>query len=230
MRLKPKLRMVSGVGREATLIDNAKWERIESAYGHQLSPPVRRCICDATQRFIRIADLEKKAELLETAKDRLSELQKVAGDFTSEVVGQLRGSDETLYGLRLIEEHFDDPRVPEHANKLEYIAGIMTSLTLACRSAEDNLIADNSLGMRHGMAWNAWIRALTAIAPEHKLPFGARKDSDKQKTDTPSPFVSLVRELQECIPKEHQRSTKTDNALAGAISKARDSIADEKSS
>jgi hypothetical protein len=174
--------------------------------------------------------LEIKAELLEDAKKRLSKLQEVAGEFTSEVVGQLRENDETLYGLRLIEEHFDDPRVPEHVNKLEYIAGIMTSLTRACRLAGDNLIADDSLGMRHGMAWNAWIRALTTIAREHELPFAARKDSDKQKTDTPSPFVSLVRELQTFIPKEHQRSTKNDNALAGAISKARDSIADEKSS
>lgn len=229
MRLKPKLSMVSGIGRPATAISDAAWRSIQSKYGHQLSPDVRKRMCDETQKFIRIADLEAKAEPLETANDRLSELQKVAGGFTSELVKQMKGNDEALYGLRLIEAHFVDPRVPVDTDKLEFIAGIMASFKLACRSAKNELLRENSSGFREGMAWNQWISALIAIARDHGLPCGIRKDSDKQKPDTPSPFVILVRELQTCIPDEHRRSTQSDAALATAISKARVSMTDAKS-
>jgi hypothetical protein len=231
MRLKPKLSMVSGIGRPATAISDAAWRSIQSKYGHQLSPDVRKRMCDETQKFIRIADLEAKAEPLETVKRRLSKLQGVASGFTSELVKQMKGNDEALYGLRLIEAHFVDPRVPVDTDKLEFIAGIMASFKLACRSAEDEIINGKSLGMgmRYGVAWNQWISALIAIARDHGLPCGIRKDSDKQKPDTPSPFVILVRELQTCIPDEHRRSTQSDAALATAISKARVSMTDAKS-
>jgi hypothetical protein len=62
--------------------------------------------------------------------------------------------------------------------------------------------------------WNWWIQGLTRIAREHRLPFGARI---VETSGEPSPFVALVRALQEHVPARHMFS---DEALAKAIQRA----------
>jgi len=62
---------------------------------------------------------------------------------------------------------------------------------------------------------------LTEIMREAGLPTGASKDTDKSKSDEPSLFVALVRELQKCLPDGCRKTTHSDEALAGAIGRAR---------
>jgi hypothetical protein len=72
--------------------------------------------------------------------------------------------------------------------------------------------------------WNWWVRKLTAVLKAHQLPTEARKDTDKSKTEKPSPFVGFIRELQACIPADYRRTTHSDPALAVAIVRARASV------
>ena len=67
------------------------------------------------------------------------------------------------------------------------------------------------------------------IVKEHGLPYEVRKDSDKQKPNSPiSPFVLFVDELQKCIPNEFRRhsppGSERREALATAIGRAREGI------
>jgi hypothetical protein len=55
----------------------------------------------------------------------------------------------------------------------------------------------------------------------HQLPIEVRKDTDKNATRKPSPFVALIRELQACIPEADRKSTHSDIALSEAIARAR---------
>jgi hypothetical protein len=69
--------------------------------------------------------------------------------------------------------------------------------------------------------WNIWVNALTKIMKDSGLPYQVRKDTDKNKSDVPSPFVKLVRELQNCLPQECRKFTQSDDALAQGIHRAR---------
>src|SRR6516165_357017 len=68
-----------------------------------------------------------------------------------------------------------------------------------------------------GGAWEVWIRRLTDILTARDLPTGARKDTAKRA----SPFVALVYQLQNFLPKRHTRAQHSKVALATAIGKAR---------
>jgi hypothetical protein len=87
----------------------------------------------------------------------------------------------------------------------------------ACKSALAELDDPNLPGHREGECWRGWVRALTQIAKQHKLPIGASTDA----THGPSPFVELVRELQRHVLPEARRHTRSYEALAKAIQRAR---------
>ena len=95
----------------------------------------------------------------------------------------------------------------------------------ACDRALHDLQEEN--GFRDGETWGLWIRKLTKILKAHQLPTEVRKDTDKNITGKPSPFVAFVRELQACVPEEYRRSqpysaeAPANIALSEAIYRAR---------
>ena len=99
------------------------------------------------------------------------------------------------------------------------------TFTLACSCSgwpylsdpPSRAISPRDQGFSKGEAWDRWIVRLTSIAEKHGLPWRVRKDSDKQSRS--SPFVELVWELQQSVPKAHRRYSR--GALAGAIVAAR---------
>jgi hypothetical protein len=62
---------------------------------------------------------------------------------------------------------------------------------------------------------------VTEIAKAHELPTQVRKDTDKSAVFAPSPFVSLIGELQALIPEAYRQSTHSKIALSEAIARAR---------
>ena len=66
-------------------------------------------------------------------------------------------------------------------------------MTLQCASFEK------------GEGWNLWVWQLTEIIKKAGLPNGVRKDADKRKSDKPSHFVALTRELQQFLPTDASR-------------------------
>jgi hypothetical protein len=75
-------------------------------------------------------------------------------------------------------------------------------------------------GYFRGGVWDNWIRWLTIIVKEHRLPYGAGNDSDK-RTGKMSSFVLFVQELQKHVPTDAQRPVHSLYALSKAINRAR---------
>jgi hypothetical protein len=105
---------------------------------------------------------------------------------------------------------------PGARDKLHHFRHALKSLVVACDCALSDLSAAE---YRDGHAWGWWIQELTRIAQRHGLPHGTRivETSEASKPSKPSPFVTLVRALQEHVSAKH---THSDEALAKAIQRA----------
>jgi hypothetical protein len=118
----------------------------------------------------------------------------------------------------LIRRHFNDPRLAA-GRRGDHLQGVLRSLVFACDCALNDLGAAEGSG--DGQAWDWWIQALTRIVQRHDLPYGARI---VERSGKPSPFVALVRALQQHVPARHMFS---DEALAKAIQRARPAPGDK---
>jgi hypothetical protein len=114
------------------------------------------------------------------------------------------------YADGLIRRHLDEQSLARH--KLHHFRDALKSLVVACDCALGDLSATENCDDE---PWNWWIQGLTRIAQEHRLPYGSRI---VEWSGEPSPFVALVRALQEHVPARHTLSCE---ALAKAIRRAR---------
>jgi len=119
-------------------------------------------------------------------------------------------SDEHSYADGLIRQHLDEQSLARH--KLHHFRDALKSLVVACDCALSDLSATANCDDE---PWNWWIQGLTRIAQEHRLPYGSRI---LETSGEPSPFVALVRALQEHVSAKH---THSEEALAKAIRRAR---------
>src|SRR5262249_1001149 len=109
---------------------------------------------------------------------------------------------------------------PGARDKLHHFRHELKSLVVACDGALNDLsAAENS----DDEPWNWWIQGLTRMAQEPCLPYGAYivarivEGPSPFVTRSPSPFVALVRALQEHVLARHTLSC---GALAKAIRRA----------
>ena len=154
--------------------------------------------------------------------ERVRSIKKAAHEF-QEVVFTCPanvGSEADFVARHLICKHlnlaFDKGR-----DGLQNLAlDLANSISKGCDLALADLRSEQS-AFRSGDMWNWWVCELIAVLKARQLPTEARKDTDKSKTEKPSPFVGLIRELQACIPADYRRATHSDTALAVAIVRAR---------
>jgi hypothetical protein len=215
-RTKPNL-MFSAAGRNPRLvITTLDWVRIEEAYGHPLDPAVRKRMRAAAGQYIEWAELEQNVRPSAECTKRVCVIKHAARAFRKaifECSPKISGEAD-YYARSLICKHmylaFDG------RDGLQNLAAqVGRDVTKACERALAELRCQESSGFRPGEMWERWIRDLTAIAADAQLPTTVRKDTDKIKSDKPSPFVSLLRELQACLPQEYRRSHPS-SADAGA--------------
>jgi hypothetical protein len=106
---------------------------------------------------------------------------------------------------------------------------VWRDISTGCDQALADLGSQENFGFRRGEIWGLWVRKLTTILSKAELPTQVRKDADKTNAAKPSAFVSFLRELQECIPKDYRRSQahgpdfEPNIALSVAIVRARQS-------
>ena len=209
MRSKPKLPFAAADGMPTLKISSADWQRIELAYGHSLSSHIRRKICSATREFLEWAEFEHTARPNSEAVARVQSIKKAVRDFQ---VAILRcppgiGRDADYFARNLICKY----------SGLTFTKG---------RDGLQNLALDLER-WRKGDMWDRWVRMVTAALDANQLPTSVRKDTDKIRTDKPSEFVALFRELQACIPAAYRRSqaqfsdSQSNIALSTAIVRAR---------
>src|SRR5712691_4261627 len=206
---------------EGVTIDDKRWRRIERTYGRKLSPDVRDQLHEATEDYVRSAGLELAAPPVAQSRQAVARLREAAAGL-AESFNASRIDDAGHYAIRLIGRHFVQPHGRRgRVETSQYLSSILTSLDDACHAALNDLNDPENHGHRPRTRWKQWIQRLTSIVRAHGLPAGVSKDVDKQKTDRPSPFVVLVRELELALAGQFRRAANSDTARATAISQAR---------
>ncbi len=229
--------MASAGGAPDLTISEADWQRIEGAYGEQLSGSVRAAVVKATQQFVYWENFERAAEPVTKTQKLIETYKKSASDFQRAMQAGGSSNARILAG-HLVTKNFHDPRLSDKAGssyvgRFHSLSGVLTSFQSACFQALKELEPPTStrgllgdLGalpaFKEGEEWALWTRRLTEIANDNSLPGGVRKDAgNKSKSDKQSPFTLFVWELQKCLPKGCKYPTQSKSALAKAIGKAR---------
>ena len=165
---------------------------------------------------------ERTARPLKDAIDYVSSIKDAANALQNALASSFKGSvDAPSYAENLIKQNFRDARlkVPRYNGPFDALSGVLTSLAVACRLALRDMESPDALGHREGECWENWIKSLTRIASENRLPWKVSKGSDK--SGRASPFTLLVAALHECVPQDARRYHHSKAALAKAITETR---------
>lgn len=153
----------------------------------------------------------------------LAELEKAADKFWT--AGYKRPSTEekelaAIYARCPVERNIRHPLLPR-GNEWSALLGIMTHVVADFDIAKREMPKEAVAGHVEGQMWDNLVCGLTGFAEQRGYPFGASKGVDKTSSDEPSPFIGLVRELQNTFPAACRRHTASDMAIAEAIAAAR---------
>jgi hypothetical protein len=200
-------------------VNGTRWETLERIIGKSISPALRTELIDATNHFLSFAVFEHTAEPLDSAVERVTAVSRAANRFWRTLI-EGGGGDAGFYANNMIEMHFTDSRMPRR-HKIHNLIGIMTSFMVACDLAGKELVSEDNAEHRIGECWEGWIRRLTEILKQNKMPTSARKDAAKNKSGKASDFVRFIEELQKGFDSKFRRGTHSTSALAEAITLAR---------
>jgi hypothetical protein len=206
-------------------LTDADWERVEAAYGQPVPREIRAQIKKATNQFLQFAEAENTGSINDAIK-RASRLQKCARSLIAAINERAVGDQVREYVEDELARSFatlnSDPRLAAPGEYARKIYAELCGFVNACDLALRRLHSTSKFNYwQDGWAWQVWIRQLTDMLLKHGSPTAVRKDTDKEKSDRASPFVSFVYALQTFIPKEHIRAQHSKGALAVAIHKAR---------
>jgi hypothetical protein len=208
----------AGVGSKSPTISLSDdgWSKIEAACGRSFDSELRDAIRTRTKVYLRDAQFELNAKPLAPALDRLQRIRKAGARFQAELM-RAPEPESARYANFLIKQNFADSRLKYGGptDAIHAMHGVMASFVFVCARAEKGLEKD---GFQRGETWNEWVRDLSGVLQKRGFRTSVRKDSDK--SDTTSPFVRFIWELQELIPQEFRRGSHSDVALATLISKA----------
>jgi hypothetical protein len=118
----------------------------------------------------------------------------------------------------LLERCFREAGITRRSQALSSLSTSIISLIVASDQAQAHL--EKNQGRREGETWENWVCRVTEILQQHQLPTGVRKDTDKNKARKPSPFVSLIYELQHLIP-EGRPGCESLGAIAAGLEELR---------
>jgi hypothetical protein len=193
------------------------WIEIEKPPGRVLSTQTRQEILDATSEYLSFAEAESETGLMGDAIKHTERHRRLA----LALVESLYLTPERLT-QEMQDYIYETIAVSGGRENLKCLFAELNWFVKACNGALEEMASTSSHHFwPDGFAWEGWIRKLTDIAERHQLPTAARKDSDKAKPETGSPFVVFVDRLQTCIPEAHRRSTQSLGALSTAINAAR---------
>src|SRR5262249_27634700 len=122
-QFKPRIPIVSASEHDPELaIADADWQRIQKAYGKELSPDVRQRIYEVTYVYLLFVKIEPSAQPVSDARDRVERIKKAVADFQEAIFEYSESDvgDATRYAVHLINRSFDDPRIKDW-DKLRFL-------------------------------------------------------------------------------------------------------------
>jgi len=225
-RPKPRIDIAKRLGKPiAFSVDDRV--AIEAKYGRKLTSEQWEQITGVTSALTIFTPGMKDATRLPVVLSKLKKLEAAAKSVRSEfneIPDRGNFTPEEIYWAFFAPRR-RPPRPGEELLFLEEILGAVIKFSeFAIQQIQkaDPEHPNDWYGVSEGEVWNIWVNALTKIMKNNGLPYKVRKDKDKNKNDAQSPFVKLIQELQNCLPKECREFTQSDDyALAQRINRAR---------
>ena len=182
-------------------IDGAQWRQIERTFGSPLPPTVRADLVRATEAFVFLQSFERTAERLAKVKVILEAHDKAATRFFNELfAGASATSDAGAYAHFLIEANFKASPLRGTTSGLDVLLDGLRVFHIACNAAIKQLNDPSSSALRNEDAWKTWISRLADILSNVEPT--AKNESGKSNNAMPQhAFVSLIWELQKCLPR-----------------------------
>ena len=224
-RPNPRIDIVKRLGKPiAFSVDDR--DAIEAKYGRKLTSEQWEQITGVTSALTIFTPGIKDATRTPVVLSKLKKLEAAAKSLRKEfndVPDRGNFTPEEIYWA-FFSHRRRPPRPDEHLLFLEEILGAVIKFSeFAIQQIQkpDPKQPNDWYGVSEGEVWNIWVNALTEIMKKNEMRYQVRKDSDKNKTNSQSSFVVLVRELQNCLPEEFRKFTHSDYALAQGIYRAR---------
>jgi hypothetical protein len=226
-RSNPRIDLGLHAGKPITFSVDDK-SKIEASYGRKLTSDQWTQIAGATTFLTVVAPATKSSTSVPVVAKKLQKLLVAAKSIREELTAEPLLSYSNSNLKKIYTEYFDHPqrRCPG-PHELSWFLLDVVNATIAISEFTIQELSKNEkieetpiFGLSESEIWSVWIKLLTGIMIQHTLPYHVRKDTDKRK-GPPSPFVRLVRELQNCVPFECRKFTQSDDALAQSIYRAR---------
>jgi hypothetical protein len=199
--------------------------QVEARFGHKLSPLAWKQVQAYTLLFVVGMSAIKSAMPLKDILKKLRKLATAARSLRQEISGE-PCPDSTNLSLKDIHQKYLQEVQPLYLTPV--LLGLLDAISAVSIFAEESMkeVGKGNLTIPHENFsedewWSIWVGLMEGVMSEHGLPYQARKDSDKQKQESSSPFVLFVSELQKQMPVECQKYTHSFDALAQAIHRAR---------
>jgi hypothetical protein len=202
--------------------------RIEKAFGHKLSTEQWEQIAEKTSMLSSVLTRIRSAAEVTPVLKKVGKLTAAAISLRQELTEKPLPNYESSTLQEIYAEFFSYPKermpLPYQLSLTLFLLDVVNATIASCQLVQKHGEDRNRRKMitfSEGEIWDVWINTLTTIMKDNGLPYEVRKDVDKRKGDSPSPFVALIRELQKSLPKELRKSMTSDDALAQRISRAR---------
>ena len=198
------------------------WQRVETVYGSSIPEAARAEIIEITNKFLMFSAFALAAPSLPEALERVDAFNRHAGDLLATACDRSGSYAED----RLIDKHLQLASAGRY--DLTVAADLASCLKAACANTKRELEKRASNGLSADAHWKLWVRRLIEIVEKYSLPHRVRKDrrkhgsSDPHALWKPSPFVRLIKALQNYLPAQYRKTASdSDDALSQAINLAR---------
>jgi hypothetical protein len=194
---------------------DAEWQGIEAACGWALSKTLRDNILRVTRKFLSLEIYQQTGGNVADVKVVLESYDKAASRFFNAIFADLSGqSTASIHAHDLIELNFKK----SGASLFDEMLALLRGFHISCNAALKELRQLQISSSRTDNAWRLWIRWLSELIDETKLPSSGSKDlGAKSKSDDQSAFTEFVWELQRCLPAEVRRHTASKEECAASI-------------
>jgi hypothetical protein len=199
-------------------LSEADWEKLENekAYGHKIPEKARAEIIFATTRMLQGSEAEYHARPLSESIEHITRL----GELAKELRAAWTASDLPSSSIRFAEAAIDNELAVMTDNvTFDEFHGHLMLFAEACRRALERAtsVAVEGSARPRSEAREVWIANMIAICAKYGLPTDARKDG----LDPPSPFVSLLWEIEQRTDSEYRRNAQSRTALAKEINEVK---------
>jgi hypothetical protein len=192
-------------------ISDDQWKKIETRSGFAIPPDLRSTVVARTRTMCWRSEAWQSALPIRETVRQIAGIKRATVDW----LDRIDGLPPEVEGMVM---SVDDCERADLG-----IKPFMKFLVASCEDRLAELALIEAQDARH--PWENWIVQVTELFEQYGLATGARKDVDKNKAG-PSPFVIVIRELQQLIEPQYRRSILSDDALSAlsdAISRARSS-------